>query len=98
MIRKDAKILARLHREASRCEMDDCSRQAKECHHIKPRGHGGGSRLDVGFNLVMLCVECHALAQRNEIPRRALWGIAAEREVYRLLRQLKSPGDDNDAA
>ena len=104
VIVKDLKLLARMHREASLCEWCENVRDGLECHHIRPKGMGGGSRLDVGFNIAMLCRACHEAFQANKIPGREgrpgrpsdaktiqpiLWGIAAEREVRRLLRLRK---------
>ncbi len=88
MIVKDVKLLARMHAEACHCEFCEES-PAVQLHHIKAKGIGGGSCLDVSFNLIMLCVECHAKAHDGAIPKSVLWGIAAEREVRRLLRQPK---------
>ena len=63
-----------------------------EVHHIWPRGIGGGSRLDVGMNLIVVCAQrqdnCHDKAQANKISKRELWGIATEREIHRLRRTV----------
>ncbi len=91
MIVKDADLMIQLHEEATGCEV--CNRMGGvklEVHHIWPRGIGGGSRLDVGMNLIVLCAKydnsCHDLAQANKITKRELWGIATEREIHRLRR------------
>ena len=77
-----------MHAESTVCE--SCyGIGALECHHIFTRGAGGGQRLDVRINLIMLCKECHEQAQRNRIPRRTLLALAAEREIYRLRRLKK---------
>ena len=92
MIVKDPALMKRMHAEAGLCEWchgEEMLNGSLQCHHIRPKGMGGGSRLDVAFNLVMLCLACHEKAQRNKIPESVLWGIAAEREVRRLLRMPK---------
>ena len=89
VIVKDKRLLERLHREATACEF--CmTGYPVEVHHIKPRGIGGGSRLDVPFNLVMLCPECHDQAQRYKIMPSVFYALAAEREVRRLARADKT--------
>lgn len=66
-------------------------------HHIKARGIGGGSRLDVALNLVALCRRCHDRVHSGMIATITLWSIVAKREglscgdgaegaIYRLLR------------
>lgn len=99
MIVKDPQLLKRMHAEAAWCELCGKGTKALQCHHIFGRGHGGGSRLDVPFNLVMLCSPgCHEEAQAyrltddfgRKLPRaeqqHMLCGVAAVREVYRLQR------------
>lgn len=75
-----------LHEEISWCEFCDKTGEKLDCHHIYARGMGGGSRLDIPINLIILCRTCHDKAQNGRISRRELWGIAAEREVWKLLR------------
>lgn len=93
MIIIDKELLAAMHAEATGCEYcrevdeDECG--PLECHHIFSRGCGGGQRLDVRFNLIMLGRKHHDLAQRNRIDRRLLLALAAEREIYRLRRMPK---------
>lgn len=42
------------------CEVCGQRENTLHPHHIKPRGHGGGSRLDAAVNLIALCGLCHA--------------------------------------
>jgi len=54
-------------------------------HHIIPRGHGGGRRLDVRLNLVSLGHDfvcgCHkAIHDKGEPSREDLWGVVGRRE------------------
>ena len=87
MIVRDVDLMIKLHEEAIGCEICGVAGGTKlEVHHIWPRGIGGGSRLDIGWNLIVLCQKCHASCQANKIPKREQWGIAAEREIYRLRR------------
>ncbi len=78
---------------------DFCGEPApSDCHHVKPRGHGGGSRLDVALNLVSLCRSCHDGVDCREGQDRC-WRLIEEREgleegaargaVDRLLRRSK---------
>ena len=90
---KDVDLLIRLHEEASGCEVCGKSGNVKlEVHHIWAKGIGGGSRLDVGMNLIVVCAKydgnCHDKAQANQISKRELWGIATEREIHRLRRTV----------
>jgi hypothetical protein len=89
MILKDIDLLIRLHEEATGCEV--CNAGGKlEVHHIWAKGIGGGSRLDIEENLIVLCAKrdnsCHDLAQAGKITKRELWGIATERKIHRLRR------------
>ena len=88
MIVISPETMAEMHAESTVCE-NCCGLGPLECHHIFARGAGGGQRLDVRINLIMLCKECHEHAQRNRIPRRTLLALAAEREIYRLRRLPK---------
>lgn len=74
---------------------------AAQPHHVKPRGHGSGSRLDVAANLIALCWECHeSLQEGGRKAQIECWTIIAAREglsswrvceaaVHRLLRSPK---------
>jgi hypothetical protein len=62
MIVKNEKLLATF-RGPGQCEM--CGKSGfKVPHHIKPKGHGGGSRLDIRINLISLLDDfdcsCHS--------------------------------------
>src|SRR5437868_14662554 len=48
-------------------------------HHIRCRGHGGGSRLDIRENLLTVCWRCHAWIQEH-IPADAQFAVVAARE------------------
>ena len=82
----DPDVMIQLHEEVTRCELCDNRHPKLEVHHIWSRGMGGGSRLDIPWNLIVLCQPCHMDAQANKIPKRTLWGIAAEREIFKLRR------------
>jgi hypothetical protein len=90
LIIRDADLMISLHEEATGCEI--CGNSGSnpmnklEVHHIYSRGMGGGSRLDIGYNLIVLCHDCHASCQANKVDKRTLWGIAAQREIHKLLR------------
>lgn len=71
--------------EYFRCRpCESCGRSApSEPHHIKPKGHGGGSRLDVALNLVSLCggpYGCHAKLQEGRKNQVKCWALVARRE------------------
>ncbi len=63
-----------------------CGRYARrmECHHMMGRGFGGGTRMDVRWNLIALCnfmdSDCHGRAQRYQIPVEEIRQIIADRE------------------
>jgi hypothetical protein len=70
-----------------RCEY--CKRFAsdRDAHHIILRGHGGGSRLDLRWNIISLCTtfaggdNCHHLAHNGrEITKVHLFAVVAMRE------------------
>lgn len=86
MIVRDPDLLIKLHEEIGYCELCDRTDLRLEVHHIWAKGMGGGSRMDVGFNLIVLCKPCHDAAHRGEIEKRVLFGIAGEREVHRMRR------------
>lgn len=67
-------------RAKKNCEW--CGRWTVPCeaHHWKPRGIGGGSRLDIKENLIGLCRECHNRAESGDIPRSAILETIADRE------------------
>lgn len=68
-----------LFRQKQRCEW--CVRVASlDAHHWKPRGIGGGSRLDIKENLIGLCRECHNRAESGDISRSAILETIADRE------------------
>ncbi len=86
MIVKDPDLMIDMHDEICYCERCDTRKGPFHCHHIWARGMGGGSRLDVRINLIILCVECHNKAHSSGITKRELWGIAAEREINIMRR------------
>jgi 5-methylcytosine-specific restriction endonuclease McrA len=47
-------------------------------HHVVPRGLG--NRFDHKFNLIGLCLSCHAAAGNHEIAQYDLWAVIAQRE------------------
>ena len=48
-----------------------CNKQeAVDVHHIQPRGAGGKNNIE---NLIALCRDCHTLAHREKITKRALF-------------------------
>jgi hypothetical protein len=58
----------------------------REPHHYKPKGFGGGSRLDMPENLISLgstpnweC-QCHNLAEAKKIPPEKILATIAKRE------------------
>jgi len=89
-----------LFRGPGRCEGCGKPCRRREPHHIKKRGLGGGSRLDIPINLIALgsafdCA-CHIKAEAGTLPKAKLLEIVAGREgrtpeqveleIYRLLR------------
>jgi 5-methylcytosine-specific restriction endonuclease McrA len=87
MLVKDVDVMIDMHDEIRHCEVCDRTDGPFECHHIWSRGMGGGGRLDIRWNLIILCRDCHALAHKHTLSKRTLWGIASEREIYALLRK-----------
>lgn len=69
-----------LFRQKQRCEWCGCRVARCDPHHWKPRGIGGGSRLDIKENLIGLCRECHNRAESGDIPRSAILETIADRE------------------
>ncbi len=86
--------LAMIHK-MYRCEF--CAHEGQiHAHHIYARGMGNGSCLTIPINLIALCNLCHRRMEdgnlrhpydRRLVTRRDLWGLAAEREIYRMLRE-----------
>lgn len=73
-----------LFRAAGECEWCHALCRRRQPHHYwYSRGMGGGSRLDHPFNLVGLCVSCHAQAHAAIISRRQLLDVVARREKVR---------------
>lgn len=78
-----------LFRTAGNCSW--CGRycQKREPHHLWPRGHGGGFRLDVRINLIALgsgslfYCSCHGMVHSGEIARHDLLVLVANREDTR---------------
>jgi hypothetical protein len=83
MIVKDEKMLA-FFRGSGPCE--SCGKHCENLapHHWKPRGMGGGSRLDIPINLISLGSDydcpCHWRAQNNARFNNDLLVIIARRE------------------
>jgi hypothetical protein len=75
-----------LFRGPGRCEWCKKYVTRREPHHVKPRGMGAGSRLDVAINLIALCGvftggdNCHHEAEQGHILRADLEAIIAARE------------------
>lgn len=69
MIREDETLLD-LFRGAGRCEW--CLRWCELRHaaHIFARGMGSGGRLDVRFNVVAICWQCHQENHAGRKPKR----------------------------
>ena len=75
-----------------------------EPHHWKPKGMGGGSRIDARVNLASLCRRCHQMAEDGNIPRETILAIIAQREgmlqdevqaeIWRLLGEKRSIGGE----
>ena len=68
-------------RAARRCEL--CGKPTPsgcDPHHNWPRGIGGGSRLDVRFNLISLCRECHTAVHLGKVSRLSLLQLVGKRE------------------
>ncbi len=86
MLVKNVDLLIDMHTNTSHCEVCNVTPLHKEVHHIWAKGMGGGSRLDIPWNLIVLCQPCHQLAHAGKISKRELWGIAAEREIHSLRR------------
>jgi len=76
--------LLQYFRRKDRCELCGMPNQlGVDPHHIKPRGMGGGSRLDVVLNLIALCRACHIRAEAGTPTQLALWHLVADREGLR---------------
>lgn len=76
-------------RDARQCEVCDKVGPV-EPHHILAKGMGGGKRLDVPYNLVACCRECHTgIHVGNGPPLDYLLATAAKRELYKLMRMPK---------
>jgi hypothetical protein len=83
VIVKDESLLREMHKEMGACEY--CGNQpATDLHHIAARGAGGGHRIDLRWNLIGLDRCCHDQAQRGLIPKAVLWGLACQREIWRM--------------
>lgn len=86
-------------RRRPECELCGLVKACHDPHHIKPKGIGGGSRLDVACNLMALCRACHIEVHAGKISKAQLLEIIAAREgllaeeveaaVWRLLRTPK---------
>ena len=81
---RNADLMIQMHEDTGACEFCNRTDQRLEVHHIWAKGIGGGSRMDVPINLIVVCKPCHDLAHKGDISRRELFGIAAEREVMKL--------------
>ncbi len=96
MILIDDNLLAEF-RANLRCEW--CLRLALvQPHHLRAKGMGGGSQLDIRANLIALCTRCHHSHHYSNRPtRQELLEVVAAREgrtvaeieaeVWRLLRE-----------
>lgn len=75
----DRALVAALKIEVGECEVCHAVpwRHPLDTHHIKTRGAGGD---DVRTNLIVLCRQCHDLAQRRRIPADKLFQIVQRRE------------------
>lgn len=87
-------------RRRPECELCGAeNRQGLDPNHVKPKGIGGGSQLDVALNLIAMCRSCHNAYHDGRVSKRELQTIIAEREgllpeeveaaVWRLLRTPK---------
>lgn len=88
-------------RAAWRCEW--CGRRTPNgCDpaHVFARGMGGGGQLDVIFNLVSLCRQCHQSHHDGNRPtrlnllglvavREGMFPVEVETEIFRLLQMRK---------
>jgi hypothetical protein len=94
--------LLKYFRSKKLCEL--CGRpiphgRKAEPHHVKCRGHGGGSRLDVALNLVSACWLCHGQVQEDPQGQARCVEVIAYREgllpeqvqeaIWRLLQRDK---------
>ena len=102
MIIPDEKLLT-YFRGKRQCEL--CKRRLAPGepgipHHVNPRGHGGGSRLDVALNILTSCWQCHgdkahdgnrAKQEGMEIIayREGLLPEQVQEAIWRLLRRDK---------
>lgn len=69
-----------LFRAPGPCERCLRPQPRREPHHVRAKGMGGGSRLDVRINLVALCTACHRFIQGNRQREAGILAIIAERE------------------
>lgn len=60
-----------------------------QIHHLMAKGHGGAKRVDVAFNLICLCLDCHNKAHAGNITFDKLAGIILKREIWKLQRAVK---------
>lgn len=86
MIYVNDKALERFRR-ADRCEWCyQWSAVLLDPHHcFQKRGMGGGSRLDIGINLMSLCRWCHESAEQGYLDRGRMLTKVAEREKCRQM-------------
>lgn len=70
------------------CELCGCGGPC-DPHHLFERGAGGGNRLDVRWNLIALCRECHQAVQGQKSRLWELCFLVIRREVWRLQRMSK---------
>lgn len=76
-------ILMQEMRDAKRCNL--CGKMRyygcpMHPHHIARRGTGGGSRVDVRFNLLALHWDCHDSTENGHVPILVQWACVAARE------------------
>lgn len=69
---KDPEFMTELKKIIGRCEHPGgCAYSMRlDCHHIKGRGLGGGSRKDTEDNLIILCRAHHNTAHSLGVPYR----------------------------
>jgi hypothetical protein len=70
----------KLFRCAGRCEWCGQWCDRRDPHHVRPRGIGGGSRLDIRHNLCGLDRQCHNEATDGRITEADMRAIVAQRE------------------
>lgn len=76
---KDEPLLD-LFRAAGPCERCQRPQPRREPHHVRAKGMGGGSCLDVRINLIALCTACHGLIQGSKRHEPRVLEIIALRE------------------